>query len=649
MNRRRLALLAGVVTLGIGAVALIAPGLVPLRPGRAIVTVVGVLALVQAVRVIQRRRHGSIEEARTNDPERRALTPRPGRNVDDVLAWFLKGWRTYPHGRRMREGLTAVVTAVLTRFEGLTESDAANQVDAGTWTENEYAAAFLGGADAPDPPLRARIRDRLRGEPATQRGVRHTVDAIVETVERHLSRGVVPDAPGDRNGDDATGDEMASTRPPSTPDADDVGNTEQSRSTRRWRGVSVIALVGIGVGIITEQPAVLLAAVIGVGYVAYARSPVFAPGSVAIERTIDADAPADGETVTVTVTVTNVGNRVLTDLRVVDGVPETLSVDTGSPRLGTALRPGGTDELSYTVTARRGIHEFGPTRVIARDLTGATEVEWLYEQGTTLRCVPALSAGKEPVPLRRAGTRFVGRERAPTTGEGVEFSATREYRPGDPMRRIDWNRHARTRELTTIEFREERAATVVVVIDARESAYVSPDRDHTHALDRSVDAAGQVFAQLETGGNRVGIAASGSESCWLAPDSGADHRTRARELLAVAPVLSPFPGAEHPTSWDWEATLRNRLEPGTQVVYLSPLVDEPPVGTARAFEERGYPVTVISPNPTADRAPGHRLAGVARQLRISTLRRAGIPVIDWSWREPLDAALARHDDPGGRP
>ncbi|MFB6228780.1 MAG: DUF58 domain-containing protein [Halobacteriales archaeon] len=649
MNRGRFALLIGVVTLAVGAVALVAPGIIPLRPDRAIVTVIGVLALVQAIRVIQRRRHGALDEARTHDPERRVVAPRPGRNIDDVLAWFLEGYRTYPPGRRMREGLTAVTTEVLTHFEGLTDSDAAEQVDAGTWTEDGYAASFLGGADAPDPPLRTRIRDGLRGETATRRRARHAVDAIVATVERHVPRGVTTDAPGDRDAEEATPEE-GSDRPPSTPDADDPGRgAEKSRSTGHWRGVSVIAFVGLGVGILAERPAVLLAAVVGVGYAAYARSPVLGPGTVAIERTLDTDTPANGETVTVTVTVTNTGDRTLPDLRVVDGVPETLSVDDGSPRLGTALRPGRSSEFSYTVTARRGVHEFGPTRVIGRDLTGGTEVERLYTSDTTLTCIPALSAGTEPIPLRRSGNRFVGRERAPTTGEGVEFSATREYRPGDPMGRIDWNRRARTRELTTIEFREERAATVVVVIDVREPAYVSPGGGESHAVDRAVDAAGQVFAQLERQGNRVGIAASESESCWLAPDSGADHRARARELLAVEPALSPRPEAEHPVFWGWEATLHSRLDPGTQVVYLSPLVDETPVRTAREFEERGFPVTVISPNPTTDGSPGHRLAGVARQLRISTLRRAGVPVIDWSWTEPLDAALARHDDPRGRP
>ena len=64
----------------------------------------------------------------------------------------------------------------------------------------------------------------------------------------------------------------------------------------------------------------------------------------------------------------------------------------------------------------------------------------------------------------------------------------------------------------------------------------------------------------------------------------------------------------------------------------------------RQLEENGYPVTVVSPNACADRTPGHRLARVARSLRISTLRSAGIPVIDWPWADGLDEVVARYHE-----
>ena len=655
MNYRRLSSLIGIVALGAGIVAIVAPGTIPLRPDRVIVSLIGVLALVQALRVVKRRRGGTLDEAKTPEPERSITTPQPGEDFESLLSQLLDKRRVYPHLKNVREGLSTAAVAVLTRFGGDTESKAKERVEAGTWTDDIYAASFLGGEDAPRVPLRRQLRDKLARESLTQRKLRHTVAAIEAVVDRRVQPNEgVNTRTGNQDTDDRNSDEKLSRHQASTSDTDtfDEETTEvvsrEPRSTGHWRGVSVIALVGIGVGVLVEQPAVLLGGVVGIGYAAYARSPALPPGRVSIDRTLSTETPESGEEVTVTVTVTNTGDRVLPDIRVVDGVPEALSVASGSPRCGTALRPGKSTTLSYTVTGRRGIHRFGPTLVIGRSLTSGTEEARLYSSDTILRCIPPLSTGKERIPLRRQSTQIVGREKTPSTGEGIEFSATRDYRPGDPMRRIDWNRRARTRELTTIEFREERAASVILLIDARTSAYVTPDSQAVHAVDRTVEAAGQLFTQLSDTGNRVGIAVAGADSCWLAPDAGDEHRATARELLAVHPALTPIPKKKRSISRRWQRVLRKRLEPGTQIVFLTPLRDETTRRIARRFDEQGFPVIVVSPDPTSDRSPSHRLAGIARQLHVAALRGAGIPVRDWAWDESLDTALALYNERGSR-
>lgn len=658
VNYRRLSAAIGIAALGAGAVGIVSPETLPLSPGRVVLSLIGVLALFRALRAIQRRRNSSLDEATTPEPERAAPTPTPGDDFESVLAEFTGRRRTFGRLRRV-EGLSAAAIAVLVRFGGYTESEARERLEAGTWTDDVYAASYLGGGDAPSVPLRARLRDSLRPASSTRRRVRRTVDAIAAVADGRPGSDE-PDAPfadvrDGRTGASGSSDPSDSRGTPprrrtSTTDAyafDEDTDEVLSRgahSTGHWRGVDVVALLGIGVGVLVEQPAVLLAGVVGIGYAAYARSPAFPPGSVRIDRTLEDDAPSAGEAVTVTVTVTNAGDRFLPDLRIVDGVPEALSVEDGSPRCGAALRPGEQVTFSYAVTARRGVHAFGPTHVIGRNLAGTIEAERLYATETPLECLPPLSACDEPVPLRQTGSRFAGREAARTTGEGIEFSSTREYRPEDPMRRIDWNRRARSRELTTIEFREERAATVVLLVDARPSAYVSPDASGEHAVDRAVEAAGRLFARLDGTGNRVGIAAAGSGACWLAPNAGVEHRTAARKLLAVDPALSPVPKAEHERAWNWQKTLRKRLEPGTQIVFLTPLCAEDTGRIARRFDERGYPVTVVSPDSTSDGSAGHRFARIARELRVSTLRSAGIPVVDWAWEEPLEAALARYGE-----
>jgi uncharacterized protein (DUF58 family) len=350
----------------------------------------------------------------------------------------------------------------------------------------------------------------------------------------------------------------------------------------------------------------------------------------------------------VTVTVTNERDRVLPDLRVVDGVPEALAVPDGTARLGTALRAGESESFTYETTARRGVHAFGPTVVVARDLAGSVERVTRHTSETTLRCLPSLEPLSEPVPLRTAATRYVGRLETETGGEGLEFHATREYRPGDAMRRIDWNRHARTGELTTVEYREERLATVVVVVDVRAPSYVSPDAATPHAVDRSVDAAGRLVGSLCEAGTQVGVAAFGSESCWLQPGASVEHRAAARELLATHSALTPVPKTTDMSVNRWQPDLHERLSAGTQVLFCSPLCDDHATEFARHLDERGYPVTVISPDATADRTASQRLARVGRTVRLSDLRSAGIPAVDWKRDEAVATALARLTERGRR-
>lgn len=677
MRIRRLLLALGLVALVVGIVALVAPGVLPFDANRAFVVLVGLLAALLAARAIQARRHADLDWAATPDVELTTPTPRPGHDVGAILDGFAR--RQPPSARpySVREGLGAVAVAVLTRFGSYTEAEAQEAVATGTWTEEDHAAAFLGSARSLDDSLRPVLRNAIRKESAFQRGRRLAIDEIARRAGLSLSTADGTDASSDGSwtswlpGRDGGNSPSASTEGTAT-GLDGTGRSEtgssatgsstsapssdggttrldaaaESRETGHWRGVSAVALLGIGAGIFVRQPAVLLAGVVGVGYVAYARSSTPPAIELTIDRSIDADAPDPGDEVDVTLTVTNAGDRTLTDLRVIDGVPAALSVADGSPRAGTALRPGEDETIEYSVRARRGSHDFEPALAITRDLPSTTEREHRVGPGTTLTCVPPLGSLAEPVPLRDRGSGLVGREASHSAGEGIEFHSTREYRAGDPIARIDWNRRARTGELSTVEFREERAATVVLLIDARASAYRSPSSGPPHAVDRAVDAAGQLLGGLLAGGNRVGIAAAPAASCWLAPGSDADHAVEARQLLATHAALHPIPPERSSLPSRWERRLRRRLPEGAQVILLTPLCDDGAVEIARQFDERGHPVTVLGVDPTMDDSQGNRLARVTRTLRIAALRGANVPVVDWDWDEPLAAAIARANERG---
>lgn len=410
----------------------------------------------------------------------------------------------------------------------------------------------------------------------------------------------------------------------------------QVRTTHRWRGVVAVGLVAGASGAFLRRPSLLLVGAVAVAFAAYPRITTAPAVDLELDRRVHEGSPDHGDPVEVTVTVHNAGDGTLADLRVVDGVPPMLSVTDGTPRHATALRPGESATFSYEVTAKHGTHWFDPATAIVRDVSGATEVETDVEAETAIECATPVPE----VPLRRQTTRHVGRILTDDGGSGVEFHGTREYRRGDSLARVDWRRFAKTGELTTVEYREERVASVVLCVDARGPAYRARADDEPHAVSYGLAATEQLLSALEATPNFVGVAAIGREFCWLAPGASPDHVSRARRLLATHPALSTKPPSDGDGHADRQVTeLRKRLDAETQVVLVSPLTDGDAAEAALELEAAGHSVTVVSPDVTAPGTVGTRLAAVERDHRITSLRESGVVAVDWDPAESLGTTL----------
>lgn len=412
------------------------------------------------------------------------------------------------------------------------------------------------------------------------------------------------------------------------------------RRTNHWRGVVAVALLAGATGLLFKRPFVLLTACVGAGYAIYPHVRPEPPVDVGVDRRLSETDPSPGDEVTVEVTVENESDRPLPDLRLVDGVPPMLTVADGSARHAAALRAGESTTFSYTLTAAHGTHQFRPTTVIARDVSGATEVETAVEPSTDeLRALTALP----DAPIEQDSSPFPGNVLTDESGEGVEFSRVREYRRGDDRSRIDWNRFARTGDLSTVEFRREQSVTVVACVDARAPAYCGAESG-PHAVSHGVAAAQELLEAVWDRNEKAGLAALGRELCWLAPGQGTDHEERVRHRLLSHPTLSPRPPSDAESDSVHEAQLRElrtRLGPATQLLLITPLPDGFIVDAALELAADGRELTVVSPDVTAPETPGERLAAVERRNRIHRLRRGGIRVVDWDTEATLAEALIR--------
>ncbi|MBX0324296.1 DUF58 domain-containing protein [Halomicroarcula sp. F13] len=416
-----------------------------------------------------------------------------------------------------------------------------------------------------------------------------------------------------------------------------------ARRTHRWRGVLVLTLGAAGVGLLAKRPLLLMLSALGVVYAVYPRLSSVSEPRLDIDRRVSEENPQAGTSVEVTTTVQNVGDRPIFDLRVVDGVPPALAVTDGTPRFGTALRPGERASFSYTMTAKRGRHRFEAATAIARDPSGGHEVEVEVETDTEVDCTTDVGTA----PLRSQTLDVTGQNPADSGGSGTEFHQTRAYRRGDPVGRVDWNRYARTGELTTIEFREEQTASVVVVVDATPGAYRGREGE-PHAVVAAVGAAQQLAETVLDGQNHVGLSVLGTDDLWLAPSSGRRHRLRLQELLATHSAFEARP-PEPETTVDVEAqveTLLARLEDNTQLLVVSPLLDDDVVEAVQRFEAERHRVTLVSPDVTVSDAGagGRTLAAIERDSRLRRLRQSDVTAVDWETTEPLSATLHRRTE-----
>ncbi|WP_137286812.1 DUF58 domain-containing protein [Halorussus salinisoli] len=451
----------------------------------------------------------------------------------------------------------------------------------------------------------------------------------------------------------------------------------------RFRGALAGTLLLTTLGLLYAEPRLFAVAVVPLAYVAFgALSSLAGATEPEIEREFDAASPPPGSEVEVTLTVRNPGESALSDVRVVDGVPDELAVVSGSPRAAVALRAGEEATVSYSVVAKRGDHEFGDPAVRVRTASGTDRATTAIPAAgeTTLSCTRSVS---DP-PFGRASPRRAGTHTTDSGGEGVEFHSTREYRPGDPIGRVDWRRFAKTGDLTTVEFREERAARTVVVVDARPVARTTPSAGYPNGAELCAYAGERLYDSLTAANVATSVTAVGlgdgdvtgglpaDDLPWAASDAdGASARLVFEAVGSAADRDSPTyvpgdgtesgdgptpvasPGATTATADGGAPTdsavrrLLARLSADAQVVLVSPVLDDWPESLARSLSLRGHDLAVLSPDvtggrvPEGERSPGRAVAGTRREVRLWDLRTTGATVVDWDVNDPLGIALER--------
>jgi uncharacterized protein (DUF58 family) len=619
---------------------------------------------------------GGADGEETAEPWLGADVGSAGERIDDLLAHVASDAIPWQTGDAVADEAEAVWEALRERaVEAVAERDgcsrtvASKRVATGEWTDDPYAASFLRDLSTPVLPFHVRIADWLRGRHLTRR-IRRTVDAAVATKETATplsGSAATGRSAGPRPGGGSSARTGAGVEATVDPPTAGTGVVRETRIELRptggpsGHGATAGLAVGVGaavVGTMLGNAAVLLSAVVGCAYAAYGYAMPDPGTDLNVERWVETASPLPGAAVGVSFAVTNEGETAVPDLRVSDAPPEGLEVTGGETGLATSLAPGETVELSYRVEATTGTHAFGAAELTVRNVSGTARFRKEASLETELSCDYSLGE----VPLSDQTTPFEGRVPADSGGSGTEFYATREYQPGDPPNRIDWNRYARTRDPSTVEFREHRAAKVVVVLDADSPAAAARRSTTADPATLGRHAAREIVADLLAAKNGVGAAridrfdttAVGRRELitYLQPQSDDLQSTRAERLFAVrlddlGAALRHDPdlgtdAAGRCVRFKQDATARmvGTLPAETQVIVLSPLFDDAQVDTIVRLQRAGHDVTVVMPDVLPAGSPGGRIDRLDRADRIATVRRNGARVLPWAPDESLSVAVS---------
>jgi uncharacterized protein (DUF58 family) len=358
--------------------------------------------------------------------------------------------------------------------------------------------------------------------------------------------------------------------------------------------------------------------------------------SLRAERTLSASHLAHGSPLEVRVVITN-GDVEQERLLLEDLVPEGAELVEGETRLLTALAPGESATLSYTLRAPRGAYAFGGVRASASDPTG------LFTQRAVLEAPGQVFVLPEVIQLRQVQIRprrtriYSGQVPARQGGPGVEFFGVREYQPGDPLRWVNDRVSARHQETLFVnEFEQERAADICLVLDTRRRSDVRVGGGRL--FEHSVVATASLAQSFLASGNRVGMLLHGGGIDWVVPGYGKVQRERILRTLARARL------GDSPVFETLDELPVHLIPQRAQIVLVSPLLtaDVKPLIGLRA---RGRALLVISPDPVTfeERLLGEgevvrvgaRMAGLERALLLRRLQEAGITAVSWQLTTPF--------------
>ncbi len=229
--------------------------------------------------------------------------------------------------------------------------------------------------------------------------------------------------------------------------------------------------------------------------------------------------------------------------------------------------------------------------------------------------------------------RIVGGHLSAQRGEGTELADVREYRPGDPMKWINWRISNRRRQPWVTVRHPDRSTTVILLVDgfARRGPNLRAQANVAQAL------AGAHLAIHD----RVGMLIAGPTHVWIEPQLGRRQEYRLADALLQLTT-------RHRSSD--EVDLRRVIPPDALVVAITSFDDIRILRILAEIRRRGRMLSVVEPVLSADELQSssgspkslpfvRRIHELEREVRRRTLRQHGLVIVPWRNDDPVSLPL----------
>ncbi len=366
----------------------------------------------------------------------------------------------------------------------------------------------------------------------------------------------------------------------------------------------LLLIVVVIVGAVSGEP--LVASLGALAFVIAMSSRVWAALSleeITVDRTPSVDHVFQGDDIEITFTIENKKPLPVSWLEINEFVPRGLLVKghklVEQAYLGGAEINFSTSLAAYervrikrTITAlSRGYYKLGKTRLRSGDLFGLYPAEasldhtpWSIYVYPNIKAMPGFS-----LPARRPIGDSLSRR--PLWNDPSRPAGVREYRPGDPIKNIDWKTTARRGEMFVRQFDPSVSEHVVIFAEAITTS-VSWEGYRSDILEATMTAAASISKHALDLGYKTGLVTNGVTSfrashAVVPPGSGPGQLAMLLESLAMVHPIAIR------TMDELARGRRGAIPAGATLIHIGGIYHPRTMNYLSGLSRSGHPVIVL--------------------------------------------------------